>query len=334
MLSPVMGASFTVAAPDSITPSTGIRRPERTTTVAPGRTSLIGTSTSTSAVTIQISWSSVDSKERIAARVRCKVSISRYSPKFKSQRTVSAVTFSRRAMLERVAAPIRVPVVMRLRPTSERQKARKKSYPVITIPDTDKTCIGVANGPAEIAPQIKRLNRISESLKKPRVNLRTRLRTLPSGLPRSFSYEEMLSGPCASALRTRDLISMDCDPCHWIRIRAVRKFARTHNKRGSLRSMLSKRAATRGLFCMAGTYQRCRPGTFESRRISGDGRAALRIRLRAPWLAGPAPRELPLRAFAPRKQRQFGKSLFCAWQRARPSPGFEARAELCLSLRL
>src|SRR5258706_9897925 len=239
-------------------------------------------------------------------------------------------------MLERVAAPIRVPVVMRLRPTSERQKARRKSYPVITIPDTDKTCIGAANGPAEIAPQIRRLNKISESLKTPRVNLPISLRTLPSGLPQSSSYDEVLSGPRANAVLTRDFISMDCDESHWSRIRPVKTFARTHSKRGSLRSMISTAAATRGLFCMAGTYQRCRPGTLESRRISGDGRAARRIRLRAPCLVGPAPRGLPPPTFAPPKLPRLDRSRFCAWPRSHLSPSCAARAEpwLCLRLRL
>src|SRR5260370_2337050 len=96
--------------------------------------------------------------------------------------------------------------------------------------------MGVANGPAEIAPQIKRLNRISESLKKPRVNLRTRLRTLPSALPPSFSYAEMPSGPSATALRTRDLISLGFDPSPSINIPPPLNLPPTHTHRSTLRT--------------------------------------------------------------------------------------------------
>src|SRR5207248_9403536 len=65
--------------------------------------------------------------------------------------------------LDSVAAPIRVPVVIPLRPVTVRYRARKKSNPVMMAPDTDITKIGAASGPPPTAPQNVRLKRISES---------------------------------------------------------------------------------------------------------------------------------------------------------------------------
>ena len=122
----------------------------------------------------------------MAARVRRSVTTSRYSPRFNSQITISAVTFSLSAMLDRVAAPMRVPVVILLRPVTVRKSARRKSNPVMIVPETDITRMGTASGPPPTTPQARRLKRIRESLMPPRTNLWTSFRSWRSGVPRSF----------------------------------------------------------------------------------------------------------------------------------------------------
>ena len=90
-------------------------------------------------------------------------------------------------MLDRVAAPMRVPVVILFWPVTVRKSARRKSNPVMTVPETEITRMGTASGPAPTMPQTMRLKRISESLMPPRTNLRTNFRILGSGVGRSFS---------------------------------------------------------------------------------------------------------------------------------------------------